>query len=512
MKTQWQSGWTITAALVTANLGSELYSDHDVCLWEIARNGVCACFKTDAWVPGQGSVEVNLVRNHPLVSRGLGLVILDHGEGFTDARIKKYLTLGPSMDDLRSMARGQHHGAAQKRIGRFATFALNEACHGGDMESGFHILTRTTAKGQVKLVHITPAAIEFNKGIEEKLLDGDSAELGPLKGIQGSFTAIVIPNPVYKTPEEIREALRFRIPRKPDLMFKLLIDGKQLNPPKLASRIVIPQVSGEIEAFLDATTDQEETEGVWLADAHTGLRVQFCPSLGPRFLPYPLFRRELFGDIFMPGLLMQQNTSRSGLKPQFLKSQTWKNYCLYLNAQVAPKAQALFGNEDVFGRDSLGGQVMEFVELCGKAWGSPGANGNGPLIDWVTKDRPPKGPGGGGRGSGNGGGGGNQGGKHGPENTKPRSVPIRIGERSYFLSKRQLEPTVLARVDDSNGEVIYLNIGGYDPWPPNRPARAEHFILKVFEAVGVAEYPTDPEAVRNFVADRRIELLKKTKK
>ena len=502
----------LTARHILENLATDLYQSWKDCLWEIVRNGVCACFPGTDWVPGVGFVEITLVENHPLAPRSTALVILDHGTGFTDPSIKRFCHIGPSLDDTKQFGRGLHHGASQKRIGRFAAFALNRRCvEDEDTDSGFYILTRTSSEGPVKFVSMIPSEIERKEGVEPREISPQSTEMGPLRGIKGSFSAIIIPNPVVKNYEEIREALKWRIPRKPGLMFKLLIGGKQLNPPSLDSRVVVAEKTGSIEAYLDRIPDRTEAAGIWLCDAETGLRVVFCPRLGHLLIPEPLWRTDLVGDIFIPDLLAHQDTARRSLNGKFLGGRKWKAHCAYLLAHVAPKARALVKKEDEFGSDAFTRLVKEFAEQCQEVFGPPEHSNGGTPWDHETAARK-EGSGEGTKRPGAGGGGGEKPSRQ-PDSenkeTRPRSWPIRIGDQDYVLSKRALDPRFLAQVDGNNKRVIYLNERGYAAMPRGQSAQVEHFLLKVLEAVGQAMHGSDPVAVTQFVAERRLEFLKR---
>lgn len=518
----------ITGRHLLANLSTELYKSADDCLWELVRNGLCACMPEDQWVPQPACVELWLVKNHPLSPRGMCLVILDRGRGFTDASIKLFCAIGPSMDDHRRLERrDSHHGAAQKRIGRFAAFALNQLCldgqdDGQDITSGFYILTRTTKSGPVNFVPMIPAEIEQRQGFDVKEIDVTSAEMGPLRNINGSFTAIVIPNPVLDTYEQIREGLKWRIPRKEELMFTLKVDNRQLMPPRLVSRVTQTQEKNpQHEVYLDRHTNApDQLEGIWLTDAHTGLRVASAARLGPGNLPSPFWRQELTGDMFAPGLLKHQDTSRSGLNAKFLKSQAWRNFTSWLALQVQPQAESLLTSQDTFGRDSASQTLFDVVKQCNAIFGTPEDAGGGVWEEDVVfppgdrkREGSQRGPGG------------------GKEDSKPapngrqfppsggerrrirlRSLPLRIRDKTFFVAKRSLDPFVLASVDTNNGQVIYFNDQQYDALPRNRDARAEHVLLKILEAAGQYEYPDDPYEVTKFVAECRKELLNRKKR
>lgn len=502
----------LTATHIMENLATELYASAGDCLWELVRNAVCACMPGDDWVPGVGDVEIFLVDNHPLSPKRKALVILDHGHGFTNEAIKLYCMVGSSLEDRKRSPRGSNKGAAQKRIGRFSGLACNKACaEDHDPESGFFILTRTAASGPVKFVTMIPGEIERNRGrLTPQILGPTDLELGPQRGIKGSFTAIVIPNSVFSTHDEIRRALEWRIPRKPKQMFKLLVGGKALTPPPLASRVSISQQNGgRIEAFIDRQDDEKAPGGIWLVDADTGLRVTHAPRLGPLAMPYPLWRHDLRGDIFIPDLLANQDTARAGLTSSFLKSQAWHRATAYLISQVVGPAKALLKDEDVFGKDLVDTLLQDFVDLCNETYGVPEAT-VGPVCAVPQKTpSPPRPPSPATpattRPHGDNGGGNHKNG----DGLSHRIKPVQIGNETYFLSKRLMNSRVFAAVDNLNGTVIYLNNGGYAVMPHNKFAQKEHCLLKILEAVGQHHHPDNPSDVALFVADRLMECKKR---
>ncbi|MEK7584749.1 MAG: hypothetical protein AAB490_05900, partial [Patescibacteria group bacterium] len=310
-----------------------------------------------------------------------------------------------------------------------------------------------------------------------------------------------IPNPVFTSYEDIRRALMWRIPRKQDMMFKLQVGGRTLHPPPLASGITMSSAKGNIEVFIDKCDDDDADSGIWLTDAATGLRVACGRGLS-QIIPYPLWRPDLTGDILIPGLLENQDTSRTGLRSKFLRSPAWRSATSFMVGQVAERARALLDDEDVFGRDQFDRIVTDFVDQCRKIWGVPQSTGTDG--GFAAPHRKP----GTGGGSGNGGGG-----THGPRRPQRQpTIPIKIGNDEYELSKRQLDPLILAQVDTSNGRVIYLNAVGYKPMPTARTARSEHVLLKILEAVGAAKFPSDPIEVTRFVGERRMDFLRRERK
>ncbi len=489
----------ITADHLLDNLAASLYKSEGDCLWELIRNGVVACMPGSHWVPGLGHVEVFLVKDHPLAPKMYALVILDRGEGFTEPSIKRFCNIGRAMDDVEQ----SFSGAAQKRIGRFAALAQNERCLERDKTTGFYILTRTSSEGPVTYVAMIPELIEKDQGVTPRLISANSAELGALKGVKGSFTEIVIPYPVFKNHEEIRKALEYRIPRKQQQMFKLLVGGVQLNPPKLASRVTLAQQSEGIEVYVDKAKDGD-SDGIWFTDADTGLRVAQATVLGPQHLPYPIFRHDLTGDIFVRGLLAHQDTARSSLNSKFLKSKAWRQVTAYLVGQVIGPCKALLGDVDVFGKDPISVLAQDIALRFNKAFGVPD-NLTGPGIESEGSDKDRTKPRKGGHGGG-GGGGGNGGGGSTPP-TKQRLFPIKIGDQSFLLSKRSMDPRLLAEVDRQNGRVLWLN-DRYSAMPKSREARSQHVIDMVLYAVGRHRHPDNSYSV-SLLTGELLERLRK---
>lgn len=495
---------TITGKHLLANLANDLYSNHGDCLWELVRNSVVACMLPDKWDPKRAHVEVNLHKNHSLAPNTLALEVFDKGCGIPLPRLK---TIGPSIGEGRNF-----HGAAQKRIGRFAGLALNSRCYEDeDIETGFYIMTRTTSEGPVTLVSMIPALLEARKPVISTI-DPDSIELGPRRGTKGTFTSIVVPYSVFKSNGEIRDALCWKIPRKEALMFKLAVDGKELGPPPLASRIVDGQdVHLGVEAYIDKFDGDEATgEGIWLTDAATGLRVAFAPHISPSYLPYPLWRTDLIGDIFAPGLLENQDASRSSLNSKFFKSTQWKKTVGFLCAKIVPAVKALLGDTDVFHKNNaVERTALDFVNLCNKAFGSP-TESNGPeFFDDVFTVRKPKESGsgsGGGKGSnGTGGGGGKTKKPSGGDVIKPRVLPFNVDGETYLLAKLPADQRVFASMDPLRTKVINLN-SRYVALPRQKDARLEHVVCMVLGAISHYKHPSDSFEATRWIAEQRQKL------
>lgn len=487
----------ITASHLLENLANALYGDPADSLMELVRNGAVACMNGN-WNPKVAKVEVTIGK-HKLAPGSKALVILDHGSGFTDPCIKRFCQIGAALTDKDDR---KLHGAAQKRIGRFAAFSLNQNCVGGDPNSGFYILTRTEPQGPVKFVNMIPALIERDQGVSPRLIDAESTEMDSLKGISGSFSAIVIPDPVFKTPNEIRKALEWRVPRRQDQMFELCVDGKSIHPPQLSSRVCCSQKDGGVDVFLDKAPEGEDA-GIWFSDQATGFRVAFAPQIGPAHLPPPFWRRDLVGDIFVRDALANQDTGRSRLNPRFLKGKTWRDAMLFLAGNVTGDVRALLGDSDVFGNSKVKTDLLGFVDLCRGVYGDPDGVADGP--EFLFKKTPPNPSGndskktpaiprdddGDGKGE--------------VKRKVVRTIPFRLGKRTFFFSNRALDQDVMAQVDPT-GRVIYFN-EGYGAMPKAQGARQEHVILQVLGAIGSYDYPSDTSSAMLFVSSTRRELL-----
>lgn len=498
------NNWTfrITAHHLIDNISTELYHDPTDCLWEIIRNGAVACMPLNKWAPERVNIELWLIQNHPLGNQQPTLVVIDHGSGLTDPDIKRFCSIGPSIPDARaSRLKPRHSGAAQKRLGRFSAFALNRDCsEKHDVEAGFYIFTRTAPEGQVRFVPMIPSEIEDTQGVPVREIHPRSTELGNLRDVKGSFTAVVIPNCVFTNEQELAEAVKWRLPRRADLAFKTIkINDRPIAAPALASRVTVG-TRGKIEAYLDRRPSEEKEGGIWLADAATSLRVAYAPRFGT-YLPSPLWHQDLIGDIFAPNLLANQDTSRSGLKNTFLRSKEWKDVMLYLAGHVCEAAKTLLGNQLAFGREKVSQAARDFAELCSSVWGEPTTSRGG--VE-VVNEKPPS--------SSNGrektGTGKNKGRKPSPTSAgRLRVLPFRIDGQTYLLSKRELDKWTLAQCEP-NGEVISFNDEEtYIALPTTKEARTEHVWLSILTAIATHLHPGDTKQIQVWVAEKRAQLL-----
>ena len=480
--------------LFTDVLGSDLYTDYGRCAAEGYRNGAVACMRgDDDWDPKRIAVDLAVVQRHPLTG-GRVLMITDHGSGFTKADIERFCVIGSDGEGST-----RHGGAAQKRVGRFALLALSRRERTDRM---FIILTRTSATGPVTMVEITPTALTAAR-VQPQRLAVDAKELGTLANHRGSFSAIIIPDPVFVTNEELQTAIAPYLPRKGDDCGATTIGGKPFVPPPLANAIALkPPRAPNVEAYL-ARSPKGTSGGIWLVDATTGFRVGFGPNVGAR-LPYPLARPDLEGDIFLPGLLAQQDTSRGGLAHRFLASKAWQRLHDLLVAEVCESARGLLEEDDVIERSSVGRTLAGFRDLFIRAFGAPKGGdldidappppGIGPRNpkDPPPGPRPPRGPATGG------------GGPH-----KRRSFRWNIGNREWIITSTRDDPDVFAvarlQPDGATG-IVYTN-NAYDLHPRAKGANEEHVLLQLLAAVARADHPYDAAAAAKLVAEWRRTLI-----
>ncbi|MDE1875034.1 MAG: ATP-binding protein [Patescibacteria group bacterium] len=362
-----------TAQMLVRNLASDLYGHPGGCLLELIKNGFVAHMPDpECWDPRLPKLEISLARNHPF-TEGPALVVLDHGSGMTEPALKRYFGwLGTPLEKLIEHSNGSSKGASQKGIGRLAALALNENCLKEDIgaiDHGYYLFSRTSRSGDIRYIRVMPCDFELEDGIEvDNFVSPTSTEARFLDNIQGSFTAIVIPTPVFDSAGEIYDAIKWLLPRERDKMFSLTVNGKVVEPPVLADDVNVTSLDGRYRARLGI--GNEEKDGIWLCDAETGFRVASCMKLG-KFLPEPLDYPDLGGDIFAPGLLRYQNTARDTLSKEFTRkgNKEWQKLLMFLVGDVAPKAMALVQ------RDSLATDVVktigELVDMFHHRYGPP---------------------------------------------------------------------------------------------------------------------------------------------
>lgn len=487
---RWKIRWG--GGLTMGPLSTDLYRDPGQCVYEIMRNGMVACMRgdDDSWDPSRIHIHAEIVARHPLTGTD-ALVCMDAGSGFTPGDVKRFCTVGTMVDEVDAT---RHGGAAQKRIGRLACLALMRECRA---DSAFYLLTRTSQDGPLTLVEVSPRLLEEGE-LRPREIPPDATELGRYRNYRGRLSVFIIPTPVIRTNEELREEVAWYLPRKAELCGEITIGGKLFVPPPLASTVHIQPPDVALEAHLEHIAHGTRG-GIWLADRTTGLRVGFCPTLTAH-LPYPLGRTDLAGDILLPGLLAQQDTSRGGLRGSFMgrpdrPTKEWKRIATLLLAHVAQPARGLLDDADVVDGSSIGRLIVnDIADLLRRTFGEPDdipTSMNGIIC----------GPGG--RRGGGGGGGGSGGRPSGPR--KPRTIRVKIGDESWAVEVTTDAQDLFA-VADPDSRILKVNVA-YNVFPSHKAARIEHTLLGLFGAVGSAKHPHDTAASQRFVVDLRRRTL-----
>lgn len=503
----------ITAHFIFSTISRSLYGDPFACLMEIIRNGLCACMPGDSWIPGKGDISIDFYDNHPLTNRR-SLIVLDRGHGFNKRSLKRISSLGPTMEDQEENPDGKFEGASQKNIGRFAAFGCMKSSGSKkpDYKKGFYILTRSTQSGPIKLISMVPAWMEERQATPIDEISLDDKRLGDFANIKGTFTAVVIPDPVFSSPDEIIEGLKWRLPRKQAQMFKLTVGGVGVKPPPLAGRVHFVSGNGDIEVHADVEPDPHSDTGIWLTDSATGFRIALASKLGRAYIPYPFCSNGLTGDIFVKDLLKMQTSSREGLHGDYLRSDEWSKVKAILFANRSSVEALLGGNkssespgnkevDDLIARAlSAFGPAQVIIDKFGTAVSPERTKKQG---GGVTKDENPtlnnekplstRKKGGGGSGQ------------------KPLRS-LRLGEHDFLLDFMRLPPnryaqTVGHRRDIDTFIVIYLN-DEYGYLPTRQEARNEHVISAIVFAAACSDQKLaeDPFAARAQAAEWHAKL------
>lgn len=466
-------------------LGGDLYLDLAALLWEMVRNHCIGCMNDPkAWSPETVRVELQIVTDWTASAvvwapkaGARCLFIFDRGHGFRDDDFERFGQVGP----VNGQSEDRYGGGSQKCMGRFAGLPCNEESK-ANPRSGYMVYTSTTQTGPVIAMEATSAG--FAEGsLPRREIPRSSPELGPYRNHTGSFSLTVIPNCVFETHDEIIELLKWYMPRKRDRAIDVRVGGKKLVSPPLAKEVI---TYGGIEAYLDKRKDKDQKGGLWLCDMDSGLRCAHAPAMS-QHLPWPLGKDSLVGEIFIKGLYKFQNTSRSGLKPEFFKSKAWKAIVATLQLKIAPFARELLDlEEETFGETGgLDRAVTEMAEAFHGAFGLPsnlgpgvwdieggvivppvktgGTPNPGPKPD-PKPDPDPK--------------------PKGPDVVRPRraAIPIIIDGKTYHLAKsRNSDEYVFAALA---GDEMTININPIYPALPTKPgSKLEHMILGVLRAV-----------------------------
>lgn len=484
---------------IIGHLAGALYEKPIHCVFELVKNAAVACMPDRQWdltALRKAPIELSFI-NHPIAPGCTSLVVLDHGTGFTQDNIARFLNIGGDGDDTSS-----HSGASQKRLGRLAAFSLSNP--EGKYPARFFLFTRTGSAGDVSLVKLVQDQFSGNP-IRAEQISPTSSLVGPesLRGkLIGSFSMFVIPD-IMLTEVELRHGLEALLPRKKSLEIPILLNGKRLNAPTLASR---SKTDCGVDIHLDRTP-KGVMGGVWLTDATTGIRCAFAPVLDSH-LPYPFSSPGLIGDVFLEGLLSNQGTSRSGLRQEFLRSAKWRKIVDTLRLHGVEFAQNVLGDSDVFKGDEDDKIVDELIEACTGVWGPPQINGgNEPTRG--GGNRPPKSkPEGGGGTSGGGGGSGSNPAPPGPGNEpgKTRSKALCIDGESYWLSRSPLGPDLYADIQAARTikqPTLYINPLEYAGFPlkGGAAAKMEHAFLQILAAIATHRFGDDMDKIRRWTGE-----------
>ncbi len=504
--------FVVSSSVFGEVLATELYTPERG-IGEIMRNSASACMSKDAWTPDRVHIELSVVTNHPLVgSYGKCTTIaMDAGRGHLEEDIQRACFVGAP--DRRTSTR--HAGAGQKGVGRLSCFSVNTGiAEQKDMSTGYYLLTRTTPKGSVMFVEITPDLLAEGRAYP-RLISADDPMLGKYAGYVGSFSIFVIPNSVFTTPQQLREAAEWQLPRKRSLAYKtVLINDERLLAPPLPQHSIKEE---GVEAYIEVVEDDKKTakkrrkSGLYLTDETTALRCAWVPSLGDR-MPYPLSRSDLSGDIFFPGLLANQDASREGLNNQFLTSTDWRDhYHRPAALKLAPWATSLLGDRMDFGQSgSTEHRARSIADLFNRRWGQDDdASDDGPGFLGVDRDpnrpKPPK----------------DKPKNPGPIKNRPdrgdeepkerprrrTSIKVWISGEPYYFVVLDDAPEMFATVSvDQRHIQLNPKFAGFPRGSAAADALATQLIL---EAVGRSKHPYNSDTAARFAGQARLALLNK---
>jgi len=156
-------------------------------------------------------------------------------------------------------------------------------------------------------------------------------------------------------------------PRKSDcLQTEVFYNGTLIEPPPLATELVIEH-SG-IYGFFKRDT-RKHARGMRLCDANNNIQVAL--AVQTRDIVYPLARLEIFGDLFIPGLIKHQNSSREGLSPEFLRSEEWWRIQRILFEHFSPKLCELLGDDGVVRDVAINRAARDAIAGFNRVWGKP---------------------------------------------------------------------------------------------------------------------------------------------
>ncbi len=497
----------VTAFHMVDNLATGLYESVGQRLMELVRNSVVASMANpNVWEPKRAKIELSLVPNHPLSpSKSPALVVLgprlrpDRSSARALLQLARHTAEPAPQSRERIVRRRIPEGHRPTGGARSQRELPARRCHDPHQERLLPAHPHVE-DGQRPLRARHPREGRDGAGLRHRALHlSDIHRNGLLKNLQGPFTAIVIPTPIFKSHAEIYEAIKWLLPREQDKMFDLTIGGKAMQPPPLEKEINLSSTDGRYRARLAA--GNTDSDGIWLCDDETGFRVASCQKLG-RLLPDPLWYPDLVGDIFAPGLLRHQNTARSTLAKEFTRkgNKEWQRLLMFLIRDVASQAKQLIERDSING--SAAETLDELAELFNERFGliiDDGDKGGEP-----RKPRDPKPAEPGGKDD------GGEKGEPDPERQYRRHIAIRVRDEVFYLYRGQtLHPYVFAQVSPNNPKMIFVNVrGGYKALPDQKVARREHCFVQVLMAIGASKFPSDRYQAMMFANEVRGEFLK----
>ena len=494
---------TIGDEFICHHLGQDMYTPAGG-LIETTKNGWGAGDRerNAKNLPGyRPTVEMMFVEKH-FTNRegGKSLLILDNGTGITEYDFKRFMRIG---HDEKNPAKRDAFG--KKQIGRYAAFALM-----AENPQEYFILSRTTASGS-----ITQYRVMYNGQVGKTEIELGDPMMHRLRP-QGSFTLIIIPklNEELTNPKKFKkvyERLQLAVPRRQTASsYCLKIDGREVPPnPVLSTELIIKseKIRG-LEGYF-ALDKSDDPTGIRICDAETSMKVDEAKSLGAN-LPTPLFRRELAGDLFIPGnLIDHQNTDRTRLSPKFLNSKEWAEICLVLYEEFRPQLEKFLGDLSRPKNNGINDAMQEFVNIMNDMWGGhpdmknpppmhggptfPGrATKSGKTQDQVGTQRPLGQEGAGGHDHGGKGKGKGEAGTLVPplekdsKGTKriPQAIPFPHGKKWYYIVYSKMSPDKFAELSDDGITVFFNNDNPLLAMLPG-PARLLHVAESI---IGAIEY------------------------
>ncbi|MBU1131685.1 ATP-binding protein [Patescibacteria group bacterium] len=375
------------------------------------------------------------------------LVFLDNGEGLTDASLSRFCRIGRMTGDLK-VSFGIYD---QKRTGRLAALSLLKK-----VGNGFSVLSATNSQGMVRHIHVDPKSLSEGN-LHSKWIPRDDSNMLGLRP-SGTFTMLVLSDVSTSAEklEKIAKDLRWFLPRRQTATpFHLFMNEKEVVPPSLPDELIVTDeaVVGHFRKVdFDSSEGNSKTDrGIWLCDATTNTRVVYCPDIASR-VPFPLGRSEICGDLFVPGLIGNQNASRTGFSPVFLNSAEWRRIFERIYKNFFQPLKELLGDEGILKNDTVGKATRAVASEMNRVWGKPTTSISPPSgIDQNPPNpRTPK---------------GDPDDSDGDETGKkkkkkrdyhPRQKAFCYRGTTYFLAQEQNDPEVRAFLSP-DGNIVWLN-------------------------------------------------------